>query len=303
MCYNHSIFPCCQRDKHCHGDDCCSCCTDCDAVVCCCLEIRLVSNKIPATASKYAPTTQNIPRDKNDSSKKSNHLQKDAYVRKKTSNQSGQKSELPSTKNKSVKTRSLPPAPASARSASQIEVSYTDRTSKQHISGAIPATTTTTAAVKHQKPSGKTELMKTRSLPETPRTKSTKGRKLSSAQEKEVKETEASDLKEVPVNQQSSLSHSHLYESALSLVSGSVYSGSDLILGLSPHYDGVSQVVSLDGSYVPLTYSHGTILDGSGTHRTMVAGSSLSVHFEEHIAHNYTVTSTSARPLPGPPVR
>lgn len=216
------------------------------------------------------------------------------------------------SKTSSVKSnQNTPRTPTTARSVSQLQLSYAGSNDKQLRTGK-PAT-------KMKPPSGANKKLETnslqlskrassRSLPApptlSPKTQTLKNTKMTGARKRTSSEPLAGELKEIPVKQQSVLLHSHLYESTYSIASGSVNSGPDLILGLPQHYDTISQTVSLDASSVnfhshsAVPMSPGTILDGAGTHRSLGAGSSLSVHFDLQ-EQNLTLP----RPLPGLPRR
>lgn len=225
---------------------------------------------------------------------------------------SAKSSSVKSTQNTPRSSRSQ----TTARSVSQLELVETGSNIQQQRTGK-PATKMKPSSRAHKKTDTKSlpesKKASTRSLPLSPTSPSQtqaprKVNLKTGARKRTNSEPAASELKEIPVKQQSVLLHSHLYESSVSIATGIVNSRSDLILALPQHYDALSQTVSLDSSHVNLqSYSSvpmspGTILDGAGTHRSLGAGSSVSVHFDLQ-EEKPQLNLMSPRPLPGPPTR
>lgn len=309
--FSSQIFPCCKRNCECCEDGCCTCCADCDALVCCCLEIRLVSKGVPEentpSAAKYIANdskaeiytnkiSQNTSLKKN---KTLSEADKFTNVGIQRTNNSSPPAKASGTKSNQSKTRS----PTSIRSDSQLQLEYKKSNSKQQ--------TTVKSASKMKPPQGvgrksdaKSNTTGTRSLPGPPplppKINSSEKEKLKRGARKRTNtESCASELKEVSVDQKSALLYSHLYRNSYSNASGSFHGGPDLILGLPPSQAALVDTSSINqysfSSLPPM--SPGTIVDGSGTHRSSTVDSTFSVHFED------VNSLASPRPLPQLPGR
>lgn len=291
-------FPCCKRllsDDQCCEDECCTCCHDCGPVVCCCLEIRLVSRSETDESSKAAKYVEN--------SKTKFNQSRESQTRGDKSNEMG---------TESVKRENVRPGKGKSKTVTSQTTAKSAHHSKPSNTVPLPSKQQRTGKPKtkmkassdvseHSDSVSKSPPKKApRSLPSRPSQQQVP----SSGAPKRIKRESGSELKEVPVIP---------YDTPLCSARGGapvleiMRSDPDLVLGLPQQYD----LVSLSSRTEALNRSicqagdrlkPGSVVDGSSTHRSVGAGSVYSGFTLETISI-CAEQLTSPRPLPIPPQR
>lgn len=332
-------FSCCSCN--CCSDGCCTCCVDCDPLICCCLEIRLVSRsesplKEP-NAVKYTVRTQsaqNHNKEPNNIEKSKVDLTKDNKGHEKKINYEKKSVKIPhsSRSDRSDKSVTSPRSLNSGtpRSVSQLQVSCTPSSGKKRRTGK-PSSKLKSGTLKPQLDrkllSGARSLPSPPALPSRSQTSDHVSDDNSGSRERNSSESSAGELVEIPVEQQNVYLQSDLYKNTQ--LKKNSHLSPDLILGLPLGDHGASDSFPQGASSANVNQSSsvsmrpGTILDGSMSHRdgfrhsrdgsssyrdgsisyrSVVSGSNISVHFDGQQKAG-VMNLTSPRPLPGPPMR
>ncbi|KAL4223508.1 hypothetical protein ACF0H5_016979 [Mactra antiquata] len=343
MCYIDYTFSCCTCN--CCDDGCCNCCADCDPLVCCCLEIRLVSKadspRRNPNAATYLVKNQSIektgeklPNNNNKTKVTSDKVNNAQNIRIKT-DQVEQSAQLSKNVNANMNSGQLLKTRNSGnKSRHQVSNKMTTKKTSQRNR---PSTKMKSDLANISEDRKSVTSTGARSLPKKPPKGltpkfSTNVSSSDAADDSDRTSSDSSDedMVEIPVKQQTSHLHSNLYKKAQ--LQGRIHSHPDHFLDFSQSDQCGSDALSVcassgnpinnssvslrpdlvlnssrsrshrDGSISARSIAPSTYRDGSFSHRSVVSGSNISVHFEgQHKTGSMSLTSP--RPLPGPPMR